>query len=110
MSRGWHILRAGSRTTLARRLPVRMDLAADTRLPLLRPVPLAHMIRQDLWRLLRDVRGFSPVVVVDKGPEDMLVSAGGRIEGGRATAELTSRVCALLSDPALRARWTRCAT
>ncbi|KNG92532.1 hypothetical protein [Pseudaestuariivita atlantica] len=110
MKNGWHILRDGARLTLSRRLPVRFDIAAETTLPHMRPVPLAHMIRQDVWRCLQHLRGFAPVVVVDRRATDMLISTGGRIDGARATARDRLRLQDALADPATRARWIRCAT
>ena len=107
MTNRWHILREGATTTLTRRLPVRLDLRVQTTLPHVRPVPLAHMIRQDVWRMLRDVRGFSPVVVVDRRATDMLISTGGRIDGGRPAAAHITRLNALLADTRTRARWLR---
>ena len=68
-SRGWHITRAEGTLTLSRRLPARFDLGVGTVLPqVARPERLAHQVRQDLWRALRDLRGFAPCVRIT--PQD----------------------------------------
>lgn len=91
--------------TLARRVPARMDVQAQTVLPgMLRRGRVAHQVRQDLWRALRRVRGFSPVVQVSRHPEALLIRAGGQIDGARP-AGLCERIAAVLENPANRARW-----
>ena len=106
MTGGWHIL-GDDPMILARRLPARFDVAAETLFP---PVPrwrgLAHQIRQDLWRQLRDVRGFSPVIEIRRDEEALRIRAGGRIDGGPVPRDrLQPRIAALLSDPSRRSRW-----
>lgn len=97
MSRkGWHILREGDGLTLARRLPVRFDVVAETR--------LAQQIRQDLWRLLQRLRGFSPVIELTRRDGVVHVRAGGRIDGA-VPAGTRDRIVALLADSQTRARW-----
>ncbi|WP_338020478.1 hypothetical protein [Dinoroseobacter sp. PD6] len=107
--RGWIERRAGAVLTLSRRPGARFDLAAATRMP---PVAargrLAHQIRQDLWRALQGLRGFSPVVQVTAGPEGTEVIAGGQLVAARAPkAQIEARIAALLEDPQHRARWLR---
>ena len=103
----WHILRQDGALTLARQLPARFDLQAETRLPGGSKTAIAHRVRQDLWRALQHLRGFSPVVRVEDTGEGLRVTAGGRVDGafGRAAAE--QAVAALLASPAHRARWVR---
>lgn len=109
---GWHMLRAGAGdVTLTRRVPVRFDLAAETRFPPLRAPVLAHEIRKDLWRSLRGLRGFSPAVEVRTEPGGLRVRAGGRVTG-QVPPGTSARIGALLEDTGLRARWiahARCA-
>ncbi|MEM6438495.1 MAG: hypothetical protein AAF763_02190 [Pseudomonadota bacterium] len=68
---------------------------------------LAHQVRRDLWRALRRVRGFAPVVRVE-GPEAgrVTVEAGGRLARSGAEAQVRAAAAALLADLALRRRWT----
>ncbi|MCH2163120.1 MAG: hypothetical protein MK098_00480 [Marinovum sp.] len=92
-------------TTMARHWPPRFDLKAEATFPALRPVRLARQIRQDMWRLLRDVRGFSPVVqVVAEADETLRVTAGGRIDGV-VPSQKNAAIAALLNDAAQRKRW-----
>lgn len=101
---GFHIQREGDVVTLARELPVRFDVVAKTVVPMCSSTRLAHQIRQDMWRALRNVRGFSPVVRLRPEEEGWLVEAGGRVLG-RTPASLTDRITDLLEDPARRQRW-----
>lgn len=104
---GWHILREPGAVTLARRLPARFDLSAETAFPATNPAVLVHEVRKDLWRALRRVRGFSPVVrVADREGGRLTVRAGGAISGQMPPLQATeARIAALLADPARRARW-----
>lgn len=102
--KGWHILREPGALTLCRARPPRFDFAVEAATPLMGKTRLAHQVRQDLWRALRSVRGFSPVVRVEERGAEMLVRAGGRVDGAvpnnaAATAQ------AVLDDPANRRRW-----
>ncbi|WP_299373191.1 hypothetical protein [uncultured Tateyamaria sp.] len=105
MSKGWHILRDGDSVTLCRQLPPRLEFGVQTVLPRVAPVRLAHQIRQDLWRALQNVRGFSPVIRLDPIPEGWAVTAGGRAPGPIPQA-VFDRATAVLNSPANRARWT----
>lgn len=110
MADRWHILREGGVLTLSRQLPPRFDVMAETALPRANPRRLAYQVRQDMWRALRDVRGFSPVVQVDDGPGSMTIRAGGRVAGGVATAatdRIANRISDVLEAPANRERWLR---
>ena len=105
MSRkGWHILREGDGLTLARRLPVRFDVVAETRLVDGSLTRLAQQIRQDLWRLLQRLRGFSPVIELTRRDGVVHVRAGGRIDGA-VPPGTRDRIVALLADSQTRARW-----
>nr|WP_212525381.1 hypothetical protein [Actibacterium sp. MT2.3-13A] len=103
---GWHILREEGALTLARQLPPRFDVAAEAMFPPARKARLAQQIRQDLWRALRHLRGFSPVVRVEEDGAQLKVRAGGAVHARtfpKVRAE--ARISALLADPARRARW-----
>jgi len=106
MSPRWHILRDGDSLTLARQLPPRLELAVQTTLPPVDPLRLAHQIRQDLWRALQSLRGFSPVVRLDPIPGGWAVTAGGRASHPVADV-VFARAAAVLEDPVNRARWVR---
>ncbi|MGR3759823.1 hypothetical protein ACUXV3_06760 [Roseobacteraceae bacterium NS-SX3] len=91
---------------LSRRLPPRFDVAAETLLPAADPLRLAHQIRQDIWRALQAVRGFSPVVRLVQGGQGLQVTAGGRVLGTAAPG-LAARVAGVLQDSANQERWLR---
>ncbi|SLN49425.1 hypothetical protein AQS8620_02108 [Aquimixticola soesokkakensis] len=107
---GWHMRCDDAGVlTLSRSLPARFDFAAQAEFPLLRRGRLAHLIRQDMWRALQHLRGFSPVVELRKGSgaqEGMLiVRAGGAVAGQFPRALAQDTVQTLLGDAKKRARW-----
>lgn len=107
MSRArWHILNEGGTVTLARELPARFDICAETWLPLADPLRLAHQIRQDMWRALRRIRGFSPVVRLEARDGGLAVRAGGRARAP-VPPETGVRIAEVLEAPANRQRWLR---
>ena len=106
MKKRWHINSEGGAVTLCRQLPPRFDFAVQTQLPHGLPHRLAHQIRQDLWRALQNVRGFSPVVKLEPLATGWRVTAGGRSMGQVAPATL-ARAEAVLNDARNRARWLR---
>ncbi|WP_306115386.1 MULTISPECIES: hypothetical protein [unclassified Roseovarius] len=103
----WHILRDGDVLTLARRLPVRFDVSASTRLPDGSRGRVARQVRQDIWRALRGLRGFAPVVRVTRTSEGLEVTAGGQAAGRFPRAHAEAQIAAVLQDPENRARWMR---
>lgn len=105
--RGWHILCEDGALTLARHLPVRCDIVAEAAFPTMGKLRLAQQVRQDMWRALRHVRGFSPVVRVEEQGRGLRLRAGGRVEGPAPRAQLERRIARLLEDPGHRARWQR---
>ncbi|WP_095590362.1 hypothetical protein [Actibacterium ureilyticum] len=102
----WHTLRDDTSLTVARRVPPRFDLAVSAVFPAARKGRLAHQIRQDLWRMLRHLRGFSPVVrVMEDGPY-LTVTAGGQVDTRPfAKAQAEAQIADLLARPGHRARW-----
>lgn len=112
----WHLRRDGAVLVLSRRLPVRFDLSAATVLqagayPVSRE-RLAHQIRQDVWRALQGLRGFSPVVQItrDMAAGALRVVAGGALldqQGSAARGRAEALIAEMLEDPAHRARWMR---
>lgn len=112
MTRGWVVLRDGAAVTLGRPGALRADVSAGTVLPLdpgadaeRAAFRLAGLVRQDLWRALRAVRGFSPVIRVEVAEGALRVEAGGALRAGPAPAGTAGAIAALLADPALRRRW-----
>lgn len=103
----WHIRRDGARLTLSRHVPPMLDICAATSLPDAGRLRVAHQIRQDVWRALRGLRGFSPVVEVTRREGRLHVRAGGQVPKGLAAPGLNARVQSLLDDAANRRRWVR---
>ncbi|AAV94395.1 hypothetical protein SPO1095 [Ruegeria pomeroyi DSS-3] len=77
--RTWHITRADGKLQLSRRLPASFDVAAETVLPAADPLRLAHQIRQDMWRKLQSLCGFSPVVEITAEGQGLRVRAGAHV-------------------------------
>lgn len=109
MSTTWHIRRDATGLTLSRRPEARFDVSSSAVFPPLRMLPLAQMIRQDLWRQLQRLRGFAPVVRVERGAEGLTVTAGGTVAGPCPRSRTEALIGEMLHDPDLRARWQRCA-
>ena len=103
----WHILRDDTVLTLARRVPVRFDLAVRTCLPEAGRLRVAHRVRQDLWRALQALRGFAPVVRVERTGAGLEVTAGGQVAGAFSRAHAEGKIRAVLEDPRNRERWVR---
>ena len=101
----WQIDEAEGVLTLARRLPVRFDLAVEACLPVMDAHRLAHQVRQDMWRALRDLRGFQPAVRVERSGQGMRVIAGGAVDGPLPRASAEAAIRTVLDDPRKRARW-----
>lgn len=106
MADRFHIQRDGATLTLTRRHPARLDFHAATTFPLMSRQRLAQLIRQDLWRALKNVRGFSPVVQITRHSDHLDIRAGGQVSGARAP-NLPQIAQQVLDDPANRTRWAR---
>lgn len=101
---GWVEQRSAEGYVLAREWPPRLDVSAMSTFPDLSASRLARQIRQDLWRALKNMRGFSPIVQIHFTLQGMTVTAGGRV-CGRAPRGIASQIQALLDNPANRERW-----
>lgn len=101
---GWYEARSGAAYVLARHWPPRLDVVATGSFPPVRRGRLARQIRQDLWRALQGLRGFSPVIEIDAAEAGLVVRAGGRL-AGPAPAGVELRIKDLLDSPGHRARW-----
>jgi hypothetical protein len=114
---GWCLMREGDVLTLSRRIPVRFDIRATADLPAagrrISRARLAHQLRQDVWRCLRDLRGFWPAVRIERREDALRVTVGGALEGAQTSvarapvAQAEARLDELLASPAHRARWLR---
>ena len=102
----WHITRDEDGLVLSRQAPPRFDVAVSVEFPPAEPLRLAQQIRQDMWRAVQAVRGFSPVVRVEAQGDSLLVTAGGRV-AGRVPGNLAFEIRAVLEDEAKRSRWLR---
>lgn len=102
----WHIIREDNTLTVTRALPVRFDVSAETVIADGSRLRLAQQVRQDMWRRLRDLRGFAPVVSVTREGALCRVTAGGRIDGAFPKARAQSILEDMLGDASLRARWS----
>jgi len=103
----WHLIREeDGAVTLARRLPARFDLAVEGHLPEASRARVAHRVRQDMWRALRHLRGFAPVVRVWREEGGLRLRAGGTVAGRFARTDAEARIAALFQDPARVARWS----
>ena len=94
--------------TVSRQLPARFDVSASTQLPGGSAVRIAMQVRQDMWRALQDLRGFSPVVQVTPIKGELNIKAGGRVLGN-VTSSLEVKIQSVLENPKNRARWLNCA-
>ncbi|MCF6443920.1 DUF6497 family protein [Nereida sp. MMG025] len=108
--KGWHITRDGAQVTLRRPANTSQtwDVAAQAHLPMgtrgVGRARLAHLIRQDVWRALQSLRGFSPMVQVQRDADGYAVRAGGSVQGAvPSTAQAT--VQSVLGNPSNIKRW-----
>lgn len=106
MSLKWDIERSDGSLVLSRGGRNRFDIAATVDFPTCGRARLAHQVRQDVWRALRNVRGLSPIVSIESVESGLRVSAGGEIQGQTvAKVRLEERILKVLQDPTKRARW-----
>lgn len=103
----WHIEQDEDRLTLARRLPARFDFAVEARFPLVGRQSLAQQIRQDLWRALQNMRGFSPVIEILRDGAGLLVRAGGQVDAKFSRSWAEARAHDVLTNAANHNRWVR---
>jgi hypothetical protein len=96
----------GAVTVHARHWPPRFDVEARCHMPPAGPERLALQIRQDLWRALQRLRGYSPVVSIERVEGGVLVRAGGRV-AGLVPPGTQARIQGVLDDPRCRDRWLR---
>ena len=106
----WYMERSADGLTLARHWPPRFDVKGTGTLPVaprrLSLRRLAHQIRQDLWRQLQGLRGFSPVVRLTQSDSVIAVCAGGRA-ARPIPSQTNAQIAALLADGPSRERWIR---
>ena len=102
----WHILKDEGALTVARRLPVRFDLAVQATVPRCGRRRLAMQLRQDMWRALQDLRGFSPVVRVEDAGDDLRITVGGQVDRQPFPKDMAeAKLRDMLADRNNRTRW-----
>ena len=99
---GWAITPTAGGLRLHRPGRARMDFVATATIQHTRPTRLAHQIRQDLWRKLQKLKGFSPVIEI----EGQRVKAGGQVDGPIPPSAIETTQ-SLLNCPIHRSRWER---
>jgi hypothetical protein len=103
---GWHITQDDTSYTLSRQWPPRFDVQAQARFPVMRKSRLARHIRQDLWRALKGLRGFAPVIQIHSSESQLHVTAGGQVQGA-VPHGLSEQIQSVLDCPKRRARWEK---
>lgn len=88
----------------------RYDVSFETAFPRVSRRRLALQIRQDMWRRLQKLRGFSPVIEITEVEGGLLVKAGGQVDGKFPKAHVEAQIADLLEDPKYRARWIKFAS
>lgn len=105
-NRGWHIERNDAGLTLSRDGNAHFDVSASVVLPLMAREKLAHQIRQDMWRALRNLRGFSPVVRIQNQNDSLHVTAGGAVASKTFAKSLSEdQITSVLTNPQNQRRW-----
>ena len=106
MTDRFHTLRSGASLIHARRVPVLWDVEARTVLANAPRLRVARQVRQDMWRVLQNLRGFAPAVEVVRREGALHLRAGGQV-AGRVPPGTAAIIADLLADPERRARWLR---
>ena len=104
MPNTWIIEKSDTHVLVTRRKPVRWDVSAVSEFPACHPLRLAHQIRQDMWRMLQSMRGYSPVVRLTERGQGWHVLAGGRVQGNVPPGTV-ERISDLLENQTKRGRW-----
>ena len=106
----WFHKQLGDAYFIAKRFPLSFDLLAETNFPVCRPRILALQIRQDMRRLLQNLRGFLPAVEVRVSVFCMHVPAGGQSTCSVHVQSAQFKLQNMLDDPVYRKRWKDYAT
>ena len=106
----WFHKQLGDTYFIAKRFPLSFGLLAETNFPVFRPKILAWQIRQDMWRLLQNLRGFLPAVEVRVNVFCMHVRAGGQLTCSVHVQSAQINLQNMLDDPVYRKRWKDYAT
>ncbi|MEP1537127.1 MAG: hypothetical protein ABJQ34_09985 [Paracoccaceae bacterium] len=102
---GWHITTLEGSWSLSRLKSQRLDVSAQTWLPRVHPVRLMHQVRQDMWRRLKNVRGFAPMVQLTPDAGGWCVTAGGQVSAIAQSHAVG--IEDVLTNKNNRARWIR---
>ena len=106
----WLHKQLGDTYLMGKRFPIRFDLLAETIFPVCRSQILAMQIRQDMWRLLQNLRGFLPAVEVRASEFSMHVRAGGQLTCSIHVVSAQLKLQDMLENPVYRQRWINFAT
>lgn len=104
---GWYVSDSDGEYILSRRFPARLDVFEAANFPFVNKARLANQVRQDLWRAMKHLRGFSPVIHIATTPSGLRLKAGGQC--GILPTQTSAKIAELLEDPVRRARWIKCA-
>jgi hypothetical protein len=105
---GWHMIFEGGALVHARNLPARFDVVVEYVLTGgagLSHTRIARQVRQDVWRAMQRQRGFQPVVSVAVDGADLVIRAGGQVDGPFSRARAEMIIFDVLHDPNRRVRW-----
>lgn len=92
-------------TVFARPNRARLDFDVMVVFPPVSSKRLARQIRQDLWRALQNLRGFSPVIELTEEPDGVCARIGGQVDGQFPRVHCEDVVRDLVANN--RARWIR---
>ena len=101
----WFHKQLGDTYFIAKRFPLSFDLLAETNFPVCWPKTLAFQIRQDICRLMQNLRGFLPAVEVIGNVFCMHVRAGGQLTCSVHVQSAQINLQNMLDDPVYRKRW-----
>ncbi|WP_306132100.1 hypothetical protein [Roseivivax marinus] len=104
---GWYWAEADGALVHARHWPPRFDVSAEGTFPRVSSRKLAVAIRQDLWRKMKRLRGFSPVVTITHNDEFFSVRIGGRVGKAPVSESVQTMLEDLLTSPTHRAAWRK---
>lgn len=105
---GWHMVYEGGTLVHARSMPADFDVVVETTVvggAGLSKSRIARQVRQDVWRALAGLRGFKPIVTVAEDDGDLIVRAGGHVDGPFPKAHAEMVIHGILHDPMRRLRW-----
>ena len=100
----WFHKQLGDTYLLARCFPLSFALLAETNFAVCRPKILALQLRQDIWRLLQNLRWFLPALEVRVSVFCMQVRAGGQLTCSFQVQSAQKKMQNMLDNLAYRKR------